>query len=218
MKYLKKPASTGRGLTLTEILIVIGLIAFLAILITTYLRSQILKSYDARRKAEAKRIGQAVEEYEKDKNCYPLPNLVICSPGNGLTPYIDKIPCDPVTGASYFYEHEDAACPKWYRIYTKLDNEADPDYLNGIGPNSAFNFVYASSNAPLVVEAESQTTPPPGGGGEPQTDFYGCFSGVCTLIQWDPNRPGPICDPNFQNPTCYGQCSNPNNECQPWNN
>lgn len=217
-KSLRK---TSQGFTLIELLIIVGLIAFLAILISAYLRSQIFKSYDSRRKAEIKRIGIAVEEYEKDNDCYPLPSLLSCSPGTGLRPYIDKIPCDPTTEASYMYEHEDSTCPKWYKIYGKLDNEADIDYTAYIGPNGAFSYVYESPNSPATVPVVQEGSPTPGPGGSdpiPQTDFYGCISGVCTLIQWNPSRPGPACDPNYQNSTCYGQCSNPANECEPWGN
>ena len=197
-----------------ELMIVIGMIAFLAVLISAYLRTQIFKANDAKRKAEIKRISIAVEEYEKDNNCYPLPSLVVCA-GAGLQPYLDKVPCDPLTNASYMYEHEDSACPKWYKIYAVLNNESDSDYVANIGPNSAFNFVFESPNAPATVATQGGGAG--GGGGVPNTDFYGCLSGVCTLIQWDSSRPGPSCDPNYQNSTCYGQCANPANECADWN-
>lgn len=208
----------SKGFTLVELMIVIGIIAFLAVMISAYLRSQIFKSYDARRKAEIKRISIAVEEYEKDNNCYPLPNLVTCTMGTGLRPYLDKVPCDPLTNASYLYEHEDSVCPKWYKIYASLDNESDSDYTANIGPNSAFSFVFESPNAPTTIPTEGGGGDGGDGGGEiPVTDYYGCISGVCTMIPWDSNRPGPSCDPNFQNPTCYGQCANPANECELWN-
>lgn len=205
-----------RGLTLTELLIVVSIIAFLAILIVAYLRSQLFKGNDARRKADLKRIGIAAEEYEKDHDCYPLSSLLTCKPGTGLLPYLNKIPCDPVTNATYFYDYEDSACPRWYRIYGKLDNEQDPDSIFGIGPNAAFNFEYSSPNAPEIA---GSSTPPPGTSTPtpPIIDnFYGCVSGACVPITWDPARPGPICDPNYQNATCYDQCVNPNNECQSW--
>jgi len=201
-----------KGLTLVELLIVVSVISFLAILITVFLRSQVFKGNDARKKADIKRIGIAVEEYEKDNNCYPIASLVSCNPGKGLTPYINKIPCDPITKASYMYEHEDSSCPRWYRIYGLIENESDVDYIDNIGPNGDFTYYYSSPNAPSpsqAVSGGSEVTEPP-------TDFYGCISGACTLLTWDPTRPGPSCDPNFQNPTCYGQCANPVNECEPW--
>jgi type II secretory pathway pseudopilin PulG len=204
------------GLTLVELMVVIGIIAFLAVIGMIYFRTQIFKGYDAKRKSDIQRIGIAVEEYEKDHDCYPLSTQVTCvGSGLGLRPYLDRIPCDPVTQSSYYYEHEDSICPKWYKLYAKLDNEADNNYQPGIGPNGVFNYVSGSPNAP-----KSTSTGELGSGGGsssiPQVNFYGCFSGVCRQIQWNPRRGNPECDPNFQNDTCYGQCSNPANECQSW--
>ncbi len=212
-----------KGMTLIELIIVVSIIAFLVLLVVTYLRTQTFKANDARRKAEIKRIAVAVEEYEKDNNCYPLPSQVVCNPGTGLRPYIDKIPCDVTTGASYFYEHEDSVCPRWFKVYADLDNENDTDYLPLIGPSNAFSYVYESSSSPATVsgteteEEGNQITPPQGGAQGPVTDYYGCRSGVCVQLDWDSSRPGPVCDPHFQNSTCYNQCGNPSNECQDWN-
>ncbi len=200
--------TNSKAFTLIELLIVISIISFLGILVVSYLRSQVFKGYDAKRKAEIKRIGIAVEEYEKDNNCYPLPNQVSCTIGSGLQPYLDKIPCDPITNASYLYEHEDSVCPRWYRIYAKLENDTDPDYQANIGPGSVFSYVLESSNAPVLVAGS--------GGAAPPTNYYGCLSGACVPISWNPSRPGPSCDPNFQNSTCYGQCTNPSNDCKTW--
>lgn len=192
-----------RGLTLVELMIVVGIIAFLTLIATIYLRSQSHKGNDARRKADLRRISIAVEEYEKDNNCYPLSTLMTCNPGNSLDPYLNKIPCDPVSNSSYVYEHEDSACPKWYRIYAKLDVTNDPDYVANIGPNSSYSYYYASPNAPAVT-------------GGTQSNYYGCVAGACVPIGWDNSRPGPACDPNFQNSSCYDQCGSPANNCVSW--
>ena len=93
-------------MTLTEILVVVAIISLLSVLVTGYLRTQVFKGNDARRKADLNRIGIALEEYEKDNGCYPLPNLVVCNPGIGLQPYLDKIPCDPETGEDYVYDKD----------------------------------------------------------------------------------------------------------------
>lgn len=205
--------NSNNGFTLTELLIVISLISFLILMAVVTFRTQIFKSQDARRKADVRRIGIAVEEYEKDNNCYPLSTSIVCNPGDGLKPYLDKIPCDPTTKSSYYYEHEDTDCPSWYRFYAKLENTSDVDYVSGMGPAGAFSYEHSSANAPAPTTTET----PPEGGSPDGTDFYGCFSGACVMISWDPDRPGPVCDPNFQNPTCYGQCGNPANECGNWN-
>lgn len=206
-----------RGFTLTELIIVISIIAFLALLSLVYLRTQTFKGTDAKRKTDIKKIQIAVEEYEKDHDCYPLPQTVVCEPGNGLSPYISKIPCDPITNASYYYDYEDSLCPGWYRIYAKLDNDKDESVIPGIGPFSAYNYYQGSPNSP--ISTSGPTASPGGGGGEGENQeesFYGCQSGVCVPVAWDPNRPGPACDPNYQSSNCYGQCTSPQTECIPW--
>ncbi|MEK7111930.1 MAG: type II secretion system protein [Patescibacteria group bacterium] len=192
-----------RGATLTELLVVIAVIAFLALLAFWAYRTQVFKGFDSRRKTDIYQIKVAVEEYEKDNDCYPLPQLVVCNPGTGLRPYLDYIPCDPRTRASYYYDHEDSICPKWFRLYATLENTKDKDCVGNIGPNGAYCYYSGSPNAPAAGYQ---------GGG----NFYGCSGGACGGIQWDPNRPGPECDPNYQSSNCYGQCGSPGTECVPW--
>jgi prepilin-type N-terminal cleavage/methylation domain-containing protein len=213
------------GMTLPEVLIVISIIVVLALVIFWFLRNQVLKGNDAKRKGDIHKIQVAVEEYEKDYDCYPPVELVVCDPGDGLKPYLSKIPCDPTTGGSYYYEQEGSACPSWYRIYANLENLSDADIEGYCGPDYAFNYYVTSPNAPDPDCTEEEN----GNGGEdPTQDFYGCFSGTCLRIDWDPERPesgGPECDPNYLNSTCSssGQyfCINEDtgdyqNECQPW--
>ena len=191
-------------MTLTELMIVVLIILFLVILVLAFFRNQLFKGNDARRKGDIHRIQVAIEEYEKDHDCYPLPQLVSCGEeGDGLDPYLSKIPCDPITKSSYFYEYENDACPSWYRLYTVLENTADSDLMENCGPGGVFNYFRSSPNAPGCTYITSE--------------FYGCKSGVCVSIYWDNNRPGPECDPNYQSRTCYGQCGSPATECKPWN-
>lgn len=197
------PKRAHRGFTLTELMIVLGLIAFLMLLVFLLTRRFLQRGNDARRKGDVKTIQVAVEEYEKDKDCYPLPQLVTCDPGDGLLPYMNKIPCDPTTGSSYFYDYEDASCPKWYRIYVALENELDEDASVSCGPNGAYNYYASSPNAPACNLSESA--------------FFGCKAGICVPILWDSNRPGPECDPNSRSPNCDGVCGPPATECKPWN-
>ncbi len=204
------------GLTLVELLVVISIIVALALLTIVYLRSQIFKGNDARRKGDIHRISAAVEEYEKDFNCYPLPSLTTCNPGDGLKPYLNKISCDPTTDGSYLYDHEDDVCPVWYRLYAKLEYST-----LSCGPGGEFNFYSGSANAPLDPGCPPgedgggvpggggpPASPPPGGGGE--SDFFGCFSGACFPISWPP----PQCEPSFGDSNCYAQCIGPGGEPQ----
>lgn len=192
-----------KGFTLTELLIVVSIIAFLTVLIAVYLRTQIFKANDAKRKTDLNRIGIALEEYEKDNDCYPLPNLVVCEPNSGgLMPYLNNIPCDPISKTSYYYETDgNITCPKWYRLYASLENEKDNDYLSGIGQGSFYSYYQSSPNAPTLDT----------GGGEEETMTWGCFSGVCRIRQNG-------CSPSFVNNSCGGSgCvdgeGNHRNEC-----
>ena len=208
----------NNAFTLVELLIVITLLAVLAVIVILSFQNQVLKANDAKRKSDINRIKIAVEEYEKDHNCYPLPQLVVCTNGGkGLQPYLNQIPCDPVTNASYFYDYQNSSCPYWYNFYAKLQYTADPIVTPGIGPSGAFNYVSGSSNAPVGQSVSGSIVHAIGGSNEvPESSNYGCENGVCVQISWDPARPGPVCDPSFQNSNCYGQCGPQTVECKPW--
>lgn len=210
MNNIKSTISKKRilGFTLMEVMIVVVVMALLIVVAIWAYRTQIWKGFDARRKADLHKIRTAVEEYEKDYDCYPPRELLYCNPGTGLRPYLDKIPCDPRTGSDYLYEIPDAdTCPDWFKLYATLENDADTDIMGGLGPDGAFNYYTSSPNAPHANITSS--------------DFYGCRAGSCVPIGWDVSRPGPECDPNFLSQTCYSQCTAPSsgepiNECEPW--
>lgn len=212
---ISKKLSSASGFTLVELLITLSIIVILAAVFMTYFRSQMLKGNDARRKADIDRIKIAIEEYEKDHNCYP--QYVTCGvfQDQPIYPYLNNVPCDPVKNVSYIYELQGGACPGWYKLYSNLQYIQDPDVKPGIGPSSAFNYVSGSANAPESVQSiaptGSATTTPSGGVKESQ--YYGCRSGICVPILWNPARPGPECDPSFQDSNCYGQCGPINVEC-----
>lgn len=211
-KALPSTGLRGAGFTLVELMIVVGIIGFLALIAISYFRGQLFKGNDARRKSDINRIQVALEEYEKDHNCYPFSYAVQCDPGTGLKPYLEKIPCDPVTKVSYYYEYEDDACPSWYRVYTSLDNKSDANITENIGPSEMYNFYKDSPNAPLIEVAGASGSGPPGG-----VTFYGCKAGVCQPLMWDSTRPGPECDPNYTIDGCLGQCGSESSMCIPWN-
>jgi len=193
----------SRGFTLVEILVVVAIVALLLILGFWAFSKQLAKGRDARRKADINRIQVAVEEYEKDHNCYPPPNLVVCVPGTGLQPYLKQIPCDLRTGASYLYDYDTTtACARWYRVFAKLENTSDPDYTAGIGSDGTYSYVQSSPNAPAGNLFVSY--------------YFGCKAGLCVPIFFDARRPGAECDPHYSSPNCSGVCSNPRFECKPW--
>lgn len=214
-----------RGFTLIELLIVIVIISLLTLASISAYMLQLSKARDAQRKTDIKKIQVAMEEYEKDHDCYPKVDLLKCDPGTGLVPYLNKIPCDPNKKA-YIVELDSSGCPSWYVIYANLENKGDPEISalgckNGCGPSLAYTYYATSPNAPEVIKG---TAPAPGGSGgtnptpTPGTGYYGCKNRVCVSLKWDNARPGPECDPNFRNSSCYSQCGSPENECVPWSN
>jgi len=187
------------GMTLVELVIVIAIISALAVIALALYRGQTAKAIDAQRKADLARIQVAVEEYEKDHNCYPPSQLLICNPGTGLQPYLDKIPCDPVTKSSYYYDYDINTCSSWYRVYANLNDTSGTP----IGPNGAFNYYASSPSAPDAALTQTGV-------------LYGCKGGFCVSVLWNNLRPGPECDPTFKSPTCYGQCGNQSAQCVTW--
>jgi len=159
---------------------------------------QILKGNDAKRKADLDRIKIAAEEYEKDHNCYPT--TVSCSNPSSLQPYLNQIPCDPVTHESYYYEPGPGTCPLWFRDYAKLQNTKDSAITSNIGLSGADNYYVYSPNAPPL--GTGVPVPPPG-----NSCAYGCKSGGCVLIPCDADDQ-PSCHPSFLDSNCGGSgCS-----------
>ena len=198
----------------------VGIIMILAVITLGYFRAQVFKARDAKRKADMHLIQNAVEEYEKDNDCYPPEANVKCDTvtfsviGDGLRPYLSKIPCDPISGESYPYEPGGpVSCPNWYRMYALLDNGGFT--VEGPGGVNNYDYYVSSPNAPTPVPVATSTptpissptsTPVPG-------SYWGCFSGSCNLI-FGP----PYCSPKFGASGCYGQCTNwlgqPINDCR----
>lgn len=198
----------SKGFTLIEILMAVSIVALLVITGFYLARNQYLKGRDAKRKSDIHKIQEAVEEYEKDHDCYPSVDLVVCRPGTGLVPYLSLIPCDPATSLSYYYENDNNSCAKWYRVFIFLDNLSDKSIIAGIGPAGKYNFYFASPNAPVPVPISLENY---------ADEYYGCKGGVCVPIPLDPARPGPKCDPNYRNSNCYNQCGPQAYECVNWN-
>lgn len=135
---------------------VVAFISILSTLVTVFVTGNIAKSNDAKRKSDIDRITIAIEEYEKDNNCYPkADSMQSCGSGSNIAihPYLSNVPCDPQTKNSYGYEvgPESSSCGSWYRVYAKLQNTSDSQIASGIGPDSGYNFYKGSENAPIPV-------------------------------------------------------------------
>ena len=196
-----KKSKNSHGFSLTELLVVVAIIGLLLTLAATIFIKQIAKGNDSRRKADLNRIKIAVEEYEKDKNCYPdLSDMQNCGSDAGIAvhPYLNNVPCDPQTKTAYAYETDGLGCPKSFRMYAKLENENDSTFLPNIGPDEAYSYYISSENAPQLYQ--TNTCPPK----------IGCINNQCQKIavNYVDGDCVPVCSPYYDG--CYGQCEGPN--------
>ncbi len=159
---MKRRLAQYRGFTLTEVLIVLALLAVLAILLLWNFQSKQGQARDARRKTDLDRIKVAFEEYYNDHNCYPPSDILNNCNGQELQPYLDRIPCDPVTKDPYVYMPLEPNECKGYRVLAHLENDSDPaigqagcDTSCGCGFGSDLQFGVSSG----VTLTQSQCTP-----------------------------------------------------------
>ena len=200
---------TNRGMTLSEVLVVIAILGILILLAAFFIRPsfQIGKAKDAERKSDLKKIATALEDYATDHGCYP----VVTGWEDALLPYLKPVPKDPQTGQSYTYTApQGEECikngspfgVKKFAIFTTLKSEAGISYEQG-------NYVVTSPNYSLASISCEQST------------FYGCFDGDCKPLCRDcdaaeltPDPNDDCCQPNYRTgPNCDGNCANPENKC-----
>jgi len=199
-----------RGLSMIEVLIVVVVIGILAVILLNYFNplEKRDRAVDSRRKSDLDRLAVALEDYYGDNNCYP--DELLCTPADksdDLKPYLGTIPCDPATGESYYYEPEDVDCPQYYRIYTDLKWEDDPQVAEvgcqyGCGPDYAYNYGVSSPNVSLE-------------GASSCSNWWACQSDVCNDVNdeccEDPNNPEGC---GITSPRCYCEDSLCGGECE----
>lgn len=131
LSTINYPISTSKGLTLVELLVVIGVIAILASVMVFVIDpiTQFKKGRDTRRKADLSQIQAALEFYRADQGYYPS-SLPSC--GNpftsGTTTYLAKVPCDPTASPPYTYTPSPSACTTTctsYELYACLEIVTD---------------------------------------------------------------------------------------------
>ncbi len=138
-----------KGFTLIELMIVIAILGILISVGLTNFKSVQIKSRDARRKNNLRQIATALEYYYNDYGTYPpdagnqiygcgTTGLLVCAWGdpfqtvqaNGTTPktiYMPKLPGDPSSGRTYYYDRINSTS---FRLYAMLENSEDRDPEN----------------------------------------------------------------------------------------
>lgn len=147
---MKSMSGKNRGFTLMELLIVVAIMLILATVgLTNYIFS-LKKSHDVARKSDLATIAKGLEAFANDWGDYPeaaadvsgkiracgdpaaVGGLSDCEWGGEMTAkfnsvnqtYLVKIPQDPASNQTYFYEKTTGA----YKLYAALENMSDPYY------------------------------------------------------------------------------------------
>jgi type II secretory pathway pseudopilin PulG len=112
------------GFTLVELMIVTGVLATLISTVIVVINpvAQIEKTQDAHRKSDLNQIQKGLDLYYQDNGRYPAntPAHEINGAvwGSNWTPYLGKVPQDPVAGRTYVYVV--SANGQSYWLYTNL--------------------------------------------------------------------------------------------------
>ena len=148
------------GITMIEVLIVATIVGLLTVMMVVSIRSHLLRSDDAQRKTDLKKISQALEQYYNDHGGYPASLAVAvggatCGTSTILTPYMKDVPCDPNGGTSRPYLYIPQGTSKTggrgsetvytgFRLLTALQYASDPQIAeigcpNGCGGSDGAN-------------------------------------------------------------------------------
>lgn len=213
------------GWTLMELLIVVAIIALLAVIfLLGNWKHYIERAQDAKRKTDVAAIRQAFEEYYNDNECYPASTILDNCGGDELSPYLKRIPCDPVSLDPYKFQPDDFSnmC-LGNRICTKLRDLGDPDItaigchpVNGCGWGEGWNYCLATGTT-VTAEGFDPGIPVPTSSPTPlPTPIYdgefACSSaGTCQSVGWPPPAG---CGRSWAVANCNNECpGNPQYWC-----
>jgi len=181
-----------KGFSLTELLVVLGNLAILLIDWYVSRLGQVAKARDAKRKSDLNKIQIVLEDYLDNNLRYPEELVCGSATGTPLEDYLREIPCDPLNRGDYVYQYQTDETGEWYKIYTFLETESDPDIEKvgceeGCGPGKDFNYFVSSPN--VVVCKDPYLPAECGGKCYPETPCICCYGTHYCLPQGDCCRP-----------------------------
>ena len=202
LSVLKKSA----GLTLVEMLVVIGILLFLIMISgVLFVPRYIQRARDAQRKSDLSEYKIQFEAYNTDHKRYPPAEIMDsrddCGSDN-LSSYMPRILCDPLTNDPYLYQVSDDGQQYW--LYTVLEDPTDPNITEigcggGCGPDtdadSIRDYNYGIGSGGLDGQELEFSYAPPSCG-------WGCYANQCSSCcpgKYRCNSAGTGCYPD---PTC----------------
>jgi prepilin-type N-terminal cleavage/methylation domain-containing protein len=221
------------GFTMIELLIVASIVSLFSVLGFVGFQSSVSKSRDASRKDDLQRIKVAFEDYYSDNDCYPTAgSLNICG-SSELQPYLQRVPCDPITDEPYLYTPLANAC-SGYRVHAALENDQDNsieevgcDQQTGCGYFTDYNYgvsVGVTVYDPNGTAAQNGGDPSPSPSGQQSSPVptpspsgpiyeYACdSSGVCN--RFEQGHPFLLtCPVTYQATNCNNECAIPAVQC-----
>lgn len=169
---MRMSRSARKGFTLVELLVVIAIIGILTTIGVANFRASRIKARDASRKHDLEQISKSLEAYLNDYNQYPAHDAdgrIVCKPATASscnwgsvfsddgnkTSYMVKLPSESNSRYRYMY----VSTGSTFKLYTRLENENDPDIDSSInlscettgatGEENECNYVIGSTNATL---------------------------------------------------------------------
>jgi len=135
-------ANRPSGFTILDVVVIIIVVGFFAVLIIPGLINGPSRARDATRKSDLRAIKTQLEAYYQEKGSYPakLSDLEA-----GATPFMKKVPKDPSTKKEYVYVTKGNP-PASFEIQATLENKNDKDLKSlGSDPSKGI-YIVTSSN------------------------------------------------------------------------
>lgn len=106
---------------MVEILIVFAILAFVATGLVLVLnpKEQFLRAQDSKRRNDLPQIAIALEDYFKDRYCYPTGIPFGSEWKEGDNVYMKEVPQDPDPSTPYTYYPAQGTCPGWAVVFAK---------------------------------------------------------------------------------------------------
>jgi prepilin-type N-terminal cleavage/methylation domain-containing protein len=221
------------GFTMIELLVVLSVLGFFTTAGAVGFQASQRKGRDASRKSDLARVKLAFEDYYNDNNCYPAEGALTACGSSSLQPYLQRIPCDPISDDPYLYVPLENEC-QGYRLQVALEDENDPDIANvgcdgggGCGYDADHNYGVASGATVYDPDGASwgigEESPSPNPSGSPVSSLapspsgpiyvYACDSGG-TCNQFEEGHPFLFsCPVTFEQSDCNSECANPALQC-----